>query len=280
MSAMNALERAIDTRLPEASVYLRLLKKRLQGDLTLRIMDQLVRPSDIVIDVGAYRGVYTLKLANLVGRGGTVWAVEPLPDNRQALMRMWGERRPWRRRPNVHVLPYGVTDTAATGQLHLPVVDGRTVASHASLGQLDVEHQTIEVDLRRLDELIPEMTKAVAFIKMDVEGFEHEALLGAERLLTNDQPNVFVEIEQRHRQRPVEETFDLLRGWGYEGYFVLGSHLRPLAEFELSRHQPPELRSFSAGDMPAEYVHDFLFTRPWSGRSLDPLLHEVRSPSG
>ncbi|MFQ5904334.1 MAG: FkbM family methyltransferase, partial [Candidatus Binatia bacterium] len=40
----------------------------------------LVAPGDSVIDIGAHVGWYTFLLANLVGRCGRVYSVEPMPE--------------------------------------------------------------------------------------------------------------------------------------------------------------------------------------------------------
>lgn len=269
---MNAAERLIDQLAPELAVHLRLLKKRRQRDITLAIIDLLVRPMEVVVDVGAYRGVYTLKMAKVVGSKGCVWAVEPVPENVTALQRIWGRKPPWRSFKTVQVLPYGASDGSREATFHLPLVDQNSVLSHGSLGAFDVPYRSISVGLRPLDDLIAPLTTSVTFMKIDVEGHEHEVLLGASSLLDKDRPSIFIEIEQRHRESPIEETFDLLRDSGYTGYFVHKNQLYPLEEFKLDIHQPAAMRSFSVGDMPADYVHDFLFTRSWSDRSISPLL--------
>jgi FkbM family methyltransferase len=44
---------------------------------TLRLYDSIVRPGDIVLDIGANIGAHTLPFAKLVGRDGRVYAFEP-----------------------------------------------------------------------------------------------------------------------------------------------------------------------------------------------------------
>ena len=277
MIVMNSVERTVDRTLPELAVYLRLAKKRLQGDFTLRAIEALVRPGDVVIDVGAYRGVYTLMLARQVKPGGWVWAVEPLPENLRALRRRWDRKRRPSRGKRVGILPFAASDRSGTAELRVPVVRGHTVPARGSLSKLDVACRVVPIDLRPLDEMVTEMNSSVAFMKIDAEGHEHEVLLGAAQILQYGRPSIFVEIEQRHRQSPVQETFDLLTEAGYDGYFVLENQLHPLSEFDLDSHQPPDLRGPGRweGDMPPGYVHDFLFVRPWSDRSVGSLLGEA-----
>ena len=274
MASVNRAERAVDQILPELAVYLRLAKKRMSGDITLRAIRALVRPGEVVIDVGAYRGVYTLMLAKSVKPGGWVWAVEPLPENLRALRRCWESKHRRLRAKHVGILPFAASDDCGRAELRVPVVKGRAVTARGSLSKLDVPCRVVPIDLRPLDGVVTQMNSSVTFLKIDAEGHEHEVLLGAAQILRYGRPSIFVEIEQRHRKSPVQETFDLLLDAGYDGYFVLEDRLHPLAEFDLDTHQLSHLQAPVSweGDMPRGYVHDFLFVRAWSDRSINSLF--------
>ena len=66
------------------------------------------------------------------------------------------------------------------------------------------------VPVRRLDDMIPSDEK-VDFIKIDVEGAEYELLEGAERILINDCPAIFIEIFPEN----MNSVNDLLKSYGY-----------------------------------------------------------------
>jgi hypothetical protein len=89
-------------------------------------------------------------------------------------------------------------------------------------------------------------------------------LRGAEATLRRSMPALLVEIEQRHLpEGAVDETFAYLAAIGYEGYALFPTALRPLAAFDLERHQLAYLgRGFVLYEMPYGYVCDFLFVRP------------------
>lgn len=271
---MNRAERAVDRLFPEAAVHLRLVKKRIQGDFTLRAIEALVKPGEVVVDVGAYRGVYTLKLARSVKPGGWVWVVEPLPDNLRALRRRWDRRFPRPGANHVGILPFAASDRSGSADLRVPVVNGHGVPARSSLSKLDISCRVVPIELRPLDDMVTQLNSSITFMKIDAEGHEHEVLMGASRIIRYDRPTIFIEIEQRHRETPVQETFDLLVGAGYDGYFVLDDRLHPISEFDLATHQPPHLREGDRweGDMPPGYVHDFLFVRDWSDRSITSLM--------
>ncbi len=256
---MKRVERLVDRLSPSLSVQLRLLQKKLRHDMSLRVIGALVGPGDAVLDVGAYRGTYTVALSRLVGPQGRVWAVEPYPANAEALARIAS------RRPNITVCPWAASAHTGTERLSVPVYEGHRLGALATLGGIGVSSDSIEIESRTVDGLLDggDQPGPLRFMRCDVVGHEAAVLAGAARTLRLDQPCLFVEIEQRHQARPIQATLDLLRDHGYDGYFLLGDRFRPVAEFDLERHQLAFVTpTFVPYGMPPGYVHYFLFVRP------------------
>lgn len=247
---------------------LRLLRKRRRHDMTLRIIERLVAPGDAVVDVGAYRGVYTLSLARRVGPSGHVWAIEPFPPNFAAL------RRVCRRLPNVTPCPWAAGDHPGTQELVAPVYRGARLGALATLGHSPVPGASVSVEVRTLDDLLDlggGRTRAVTFVRCDVVGHEVAVLEGAERTIAAHHPSLLVEIEQRHQEGDIRLTLERVAGAGYEVFFVRGQHLHPVAGFDLQRDQLSFLGpEFVPYGMPAGYVHYFLFVPP--GTDLSGLV--------
>lgn len=123
-----------------------------------------------------------------------------------------------------------------------------------------VDHDPVPVTLERLDETLSGGVNRIAFIKLDVEGHELAVLQGSVRSLRAFHPTILVEIEQRHQEADISETFAYLENLGYRGSFVAPDGLRPLAEFDVQRHQLDLLpQSFTVGRPAPGYVSDFLF---------------------
>jgi FkbM family methyltransferase len=260
----------MDRVAPGVSVRARHLKKRRAGDVTLSVIERLVLPGDQVVDVGAYRGVYSLDLARRVGRNGMVWSIEPFPTNVEALKRAVG------RRGNVTICAAAASDRAGRQMLKVPVYRGHQLGALATLGQAP-EHSravvavaAVAVDMITIDELLEPATDGrgglqggLRFIRCDVVGHEAAVLTGADRTLRTLRPAIWVEIEQRHQPRPIQETLDRLMAYGYEGYFARHRQLVPLNAFDLERDQlqfvGPDFVPFH---MPLNYVHYFLFVPP------------------
>ena len=254
---MNKLERMVDAADPGLSARLRALKMRLHHDVGGRLIRDMMGPAEVGVDVGANRGVYTYLMSSRVGSQGRVHAVEPFPENGTRLGTIA------RRRGNITVHAVAASDHSGSATLQVPVHDGHSIDALASLRPDQAGHQeSCVVQLRTLDELLDGESK-ISFLKCDVEGHEQQVFEGAARVLERDRPVVFVEVEERHRNDPIENTFAFFTAAGYRGWFVAGSELRPLQEFDVARDQ----RRFLSGEfmpyaMPDGYVHDFLFCPP------------------
>jgi FkbM family methyltransferase len=184
------------------------LRDRCEPEMML--LDRWVSKGDVVLDIGAHYGSYTIALAALVGEQGQVVAVEPSPHALEVLRKNialngFG---------NVEVLPVALGEQAGSADLHL-----HGDPSRASLNQfLNGDAGTEKVTIARLDEVLPATARPVAFIKIDVEGYEVPALLGAARILEHDRPVVQFELQPGAAQRAGLAGYGvwhLLAGHGY-----------------------------------------------------------------
>jgi FkbM family methyltransferase len=134
-----------------------------------------IKPGDVVLDVGANLGYYTLLLARLVGAEGKVFAFEPDPNNFRLLkknVRANGYR-------NVVLVQKAVADRSAVTRLHLsPDNKGDHRLYDSGDGR-----PVINVETVALDDYFADHEGAIDFIKIDIQGSEAAALRGMERLL-------------------------------------------------------------------------------------------------
>jgi FkbM family methyltransferase len=254
---MNRLERAVDGIDPELSARLRALKMRLRRDISLQLIQQMLKPGQVAVDVGANRGVYTYITSVRVGREGHVHAMEPFPGNCARLQTIA------RRRGNITVHKLAVSDHSGRGVLRIPVHHGHPIDALASLEpRQGPAGESCMVSVSTLDELL-NGGRRVSFLKCDVEGHEQKVFEGAARILRRDHPVVLTEVEQRHRDDPIASTFALMADAGYRGWFITEGGLRPLEEFDVARDQLDFLAGrFVPYEMPSGYVFDFLFCPP------------------
>jgi len=105
-----------------------------------------------------------------------------------------------------------------------------------------------------IDELVERGLPTPDFIKIDVEGNEDSVLDGATKTLRRYHPAVLIEVEARHRARPMQECFERLRRLGYAGSWLDVERKRhPVTEFDVTKQQEP----FDPHD--PRYINMFLF---------------------
>ncbi len=156
-------------------VYYQLYRsyKSLDDRYKLALMNRLIRPGDIVFDLGSHIGFYGVKLANLTGENGQVHTFEPDETNFKFLVKNT------RKHPNIN------NNKCAIG-----AESGEIVLYQSPY--LNVDHRTydtgenrtpVTVKLIALDDYWKADASPIAFVKMDVEGFEYDALKGMRQIL-------------------------------------------------------------------------------------------------
>lgn len=208
----------------------------------------VLRPGEVAIDVGAYKGGYTYWMRRAVGDGGVVLAFEPQPVA-AGMLRRYVSAFAWR---NVAVAECALSSTQGSRELLVP---GEGVTPAASLvgASLPPDPRRHAVVVDTLDDHLAAHPPPgrVALLKVDVEGHELDAFLGAQRTLVDDRPHILFECEARHlRGATPGDVFDHLRDRGYRGSFFERGELVDVTRFEASLHQVEGLRP---------YLNNFVF---------------------
>jgi FkbM family methyltransferase len=167
--------------------------------------EALLRPGDVVWDIGAHIGFFSLLAARQVGREGVVHALEPSPANRdrlEATLRLNGETR-------VHVHALAVSGERGARRLY---------GENSTASFIPRDESPINVDGRTLDDLLDELDTP-DFVKLDVEEAELDCLRGARELLTSVRPILVMEL---HRDADIDEANKLLEE--YELHRVSSRH--------------------------------------------------------
>jgi FkbM family methyltransferase len=158
---------------------------------TTPLFFHLAQEADVVVDVGAFVGLYSL-LAALANPRGRVFAFEPMPDNAERFRR----HIELNRLKNVELVPAAVSAESGTAELfHL----GGSYPSSTSLVEgFMSSHPDVRasvVPTVALDAFLDERgADHVSLVKLDIETGEPEALLGMSRTLERDRPAIFCEV--------------------------------------------------------------------------------------
>ena len=195
-----------------------------------------IRPGDIAVDCGAYKGSYLWSLSRAVGPGRVV-AFEPQAGPASYLQEVVARCG----LKNVIVENKAVSDCEGRMTLYIP---GGTASAGASLEQKFADDPNCamgEVEIVSLDSYFADSAARIAALKIDVEGHELAVFQGAERLIEKHSPVLVFECEERHlRGRSVVDVLKWLQERGYDGSFVQTGRLVPISEFDASVHQKRE----------------------------------------
>ncbi len=185
---------------------------------------RLVDEGDCVLDVGSNIGQMTSLLRRLVGPTGRVDAFEPHPDLFDELMANYDSWGCHDRESIVNLHQIGLSDVNGRAQMILP----ESWDTNRGIGRIndlsETDERKIEIDIRTLAKMIPE-GQNIGMCKIDIEGHEYKAFMGAEALLKNHQIRdiVFEELNPF----PTEVHL-LLKSHGYKIFALWTSALRPV----------------------------------------------------
>jgi FkbM family methyltransferase len=154
---------------------------------TSRALLHLIRPDDVVFDIGANIGWFTILLAKKVIRG-TCHAFEPQPSVFDRLCRVCALNKVENR---VVLNQLALGDHEGSVELYSFKHLGSGHASMSSLGRNDFT--ATSVPLLRVDTYLSKQgVSKVDLIKIDVEGAELGVLRGAQTLLHHPDPPIWI----------------------------------------------------------------------------------------
>ena len=217
---------------------------------TRHLIERLLRPGDVFVDVGANIGMHTIAAARVVGPSGRVIAFEPYGPTMRLL-----EKSVWLNglADVVQLHETAVSDSPGRQLLYL----GKT-SGHHSLYRLapsdSAIEDSIEVPVIRLEEVV-EVALPVRLIKIDVEGSELAVIDGCRDLLSA-QPGlgIIVEFGRSHMVRAGQVPVDWLQtfrrlGLTYRVIDPVSGQLGVVADEQLIRTYTANLL-FARADSP------------------------------
>jgi FkbM family methyltransferase len=195
--------------------------------ITEKIYTHFLRPNDVAVDCGANIGDHTFPMARCVGNGGRVYAYEASPV----------------------VLPWLKNNVQQSEYAEAITIRGVAISNFEGVATLQVTHKwgsgmsalhlreltddlkskitviPTEVEVTSLDTDLANIER-IAFIKMDIEGAELNAMLGGERLIARSRcPIVFENSRASAAADYVysrEDFYSFFRRNNYKLYDIFG----------------------------------------------------------
>ncbi len=197
-----------------------MVKEILFDGMYFALDDFRPRPGQIVVDVGAHQGVFTLEAASLVGPCGKVVSIEASPRNFELLKKnIDSNKMNW-----VAAVHAAAMDFEGRATLHMSRLasgwNSAVLPIEGTSEKYDVEvpAETLDGILRRLGAERPDL------IKIDAEGACAKILKGADATLAA-KPRLVMEVEGGESE--LEAVCSLLASRGYRttrfGFIVYAS---------------------------------------------------------
>ena len=172
---------------------------------------QLVKPGMTVADIGANIGAHTVVLSRLVGPNGRVLAFEP----QRLVYYMLCGNLALNQADNVYA--YQCAIGAEDEELMVHSLNPDSEQSFGSAELRGIAGGNEKVSIRRL-------TEPCQFVKIDVEGMENEVLAGAESMIREHKPILFVENEKEDKSA---ELIERIYALGYTPHWYVTQFFDP-----------------------------------------------------
>lgn len=222
------------TRTP--GLYARLIRLRSAPNIEKIVFLSLVRQGDVVLDIGANFGYYTLLFSHLAGAAGRVHAFEPVPPS---FAKLAAHLARGRRFDNVALNECALAEEEGTVTLFVPGTDlGQASIARHSFGSWESATDVVPHASRALTMdgyLASRGLASLSFVKCDVEGAELLVLRGARETLRRFAPILFLEVCPAWTASFGYEPPEIVRflaGFGYRQFHLVREGLSPLQDPE------------------------------------------------
>lgn len=198
-------------------------------DLFLKNTIKVIQPNDVVIDVGINIGNYLLHFAQKA-TSGSVHGFEPNIE----VFNYVKKNCSLNSFKNIYLNNFGLGNSSSTfemAQINENLGMNKIVAS----GTLK---NTFSIQVERFDDyVIKNNISTIDVVKIDVEGFEMNVLLGAEESINKWKPFLFVEIDDENLKLN-NASFKIMQKWLQEKDYVIMNAitLKELKATEIIKH--------------------------------------------
>jgi len=149
-----------------------------------------IKPGDIVLDIGANIGIYSLTAAKLVGNSGTVFSFEP-DEICFTNLKKNAEKNSLK---NIILVKKAVSNYNGKAEFSKSVNELSRSTNHLIFNHND-NVESITIETISIDKFLKDKLKKINVVKIDVEGAEFEVFKGMKELIKiNNDLKIFFEF--------------------------------------------------------------------------------------
>jgi FkbM family methyltransferase len=177
------------------------------------VLKRIIRNGDLIWDIGANIGYYTLLFSSLSPNGKTI-AFEPASHTRKMLE----ENVILNKKTNISIQDFALGNDDAEAQIFFS--DSHHAEGTASLIKDHGKDNSEKIKIKKIDSL--DLKSFPDFIKIDVEGLHNEVLKGGKAFFRHHSPLMMVEIKDTPARDydKKTESMAILAEMGYEAYEI------------------------------------------------------------
>lgn len=182
------------------------------------LLDSLVEPDGIFLDVGAYVGYHSIRVLSRLGLMGAVVAVEPDASAAALLRHNVSANLPAAVAGRLTVIEGAAWESAGELAVSPTLTGGVSVSPLAEDAGEDVARvRSVRLD-KELEEIALVQGMKLSVVRVDTPGRGHRALAGLVRLLRRDRPHVFLEFSATSTAEFGDDPVTVLKEFGVWGY--------------------------------------------------------------
>lgn len=189
----------------------------------LDVADVIIRQAQchnsLILDIGGNIGTHTLQFAHSLGPSGIIVTVEAMPTHSAAIARNLALNS----QPMAQVDIRNIAVGANPGRLSLSLPTGGNGGCYTA-GSTSESVNVFDVPMTTIDTIMAEyQDRTLVLCKMDIEGSEFRALLGAKKTIDQSKPPILIEINEDALKSCGSSSTQLkefFNSCGYEGFLI------------------------------------------------------------
>ena len=178
------------------------------------ILKKYISKGDIIFDIGANIGQFSIFFHHLISNSGNIISVEPDPVNFKYL----SINKEINKLKNLKIINCGIGSKKGTLKFYQDLITGGRMGTFVRELAVNKQSSSKKVKIKTIDELINEFGMP-NFVKVDVEGFEI-SLLNGYRNINN---NIIFMIEVRENTK--YKVFEFFNDKNYKCYVIDNSEI-------------------------------------------------------
>jgi len=160
--------------------------------ITTGIILEEISEGMVCIDIGSNIGYYALLESMKIGKNGTVWAIEPSPENFPTLV----YNTKLQVNQNIHTFNFAIGDKNSEIEFLISKKSNWSKVKDKN-DLVRTEDKIIKVPVKTLDSFVKDNEiEKIDLLRMDVEGYENNIIDGATKTLIKFKPKIMIEIHK------------------------------------------------------------------------------------